>query len=97
MAEGTRFENAEDLETIGCNTHLSVSTQSLTDPSEDDETPIKPRRARSFCQSLATATPEKAWVKNSQSGPLVRPRLYWDICIFFPPFKNKKILASAIT
>ena len=41
MAEGTRFENPEALETIGPDLTVSFRSQSLTEESEADEGPIK--------------------------------------------------------
>jgi hypothetical protein len=46
LAEGARFENPEVPETIGPDRVSSVQSQSLTDKSEVDETPIKPDRTR---------------------------------------------------
>lgn len=41
LAEGARFENPEALETIGPDLVSSFRSQSLTEESEADETPIK--------------------------------------------------------
>ena len=41
LAEGARFQNPEALETIDLDLLLSFRSQSLTEESESDETPIK--------------------------------------------------------
>jgi len=46
LAEGARFENPEDLETIGPDLISSFQSQSVTDESEVEEEPMKPHRAR---------------------------------------------------
>jgi hypothetical protein len=46
VAEGARFENPDAIETIGPDLTSSVRSQSLTEASQADETPIKPDRTR---------------------------------------------------
>ena len=46
VAEGARFENPDAIETIGPDLTSSVRSQSLTEASQADETPIKPDPTR---------------------------------------------------
>jgi hypothetical protein len=46
MAEGTRFENPDAIETIGPDLASSFRSQSLTEESEVGEEPVKPDRTQ---------------------------------------------------